>query len=464
MELEPSSILALILFGAVGVALMLGFPVAFTLSGVSILFAFLGQALGLFDFVFYHALPARIFGIMSREILVAIPLFILMGTLLERSGVAEDLLVSVGKLFGRLGGGLGYGVVMVGALLAASTGIVGAAVVTMGLLSLPTMLRNGYDPRLACGTVCAAGTLGQIIPPSIALILLGDMLAGSYTQSQLSRGQYDFEPVSVIDLFAGALFPGLMLVGLYLLWLVVQSVLRPERSPPLPAGEVLPLHRVLREVSISLLPPVFLMVLVLGSILGGIATPTEAASLGVVGALGLVLARGRFSFGLLHKVLRRTLEITAMVFGILVGATVFALTFRALGGDKAIEEMLLRVSTNPAELMLIVMVALFLLGFVLDFIEILFVVVPVVAPPLFALGVDPIWLGVMIGMNLQTSFMTPPFGWSLFYIRGVTPQEVSTIDIYRGVIPFVGLQLVGLALLATFPGLATWLPKALFGN
>ena len=449
--------LAILLLVAVCGFMLMGFPVAFTLAGAAVLFALLGNLLGVFDMIFFTAVPSRFFGVMSNEVLVAVPLFVFMGVMLERSRVAEELLKTMGQCFGALRGGLGISVTLVGMLLAASTGIVGATVVTMGLLSLPTMLKAGYDPKLACGTICASGTLGQIIPPSIALVILGDALAGTYTESQLAKGNYLVEPFSVIDLFAGALIPGLMLVALYVAWLIFVSFTRPQACPPY-YEEGVAISALAVQIVKALLPPVFLVVTVLGSILGGLATPTEAASFGSVGATLLAILKRQFTLPVLQDVMRTTTRISCMVFAILLGASLFSLTFRGLGGDELVQQFLTGLPGGFFTAMLIVMAIMFLLGFVLDFIEIVFIVVPIVAPALFAADISPIWLGVMMAMNLQTSFLTPPFGWALFYIRGVAPAQIATVDIYRGVAPFVAIQLLGLAILAHYPVLATWLP------
>jgi tripartite ATP-independent transporter DctM subunit len=437
--------------------MLAGFPVALTLSGVAVIFALIGAAIGVFDMIFFTAIPSRFFGVMSNEVLVAVPLFIFMGITLERSKVADDLLRTMGQCFGPLRGGLGISVTLVGMFLAASTGIVGATVVTMGLLSLPTMLRAGYDPKLACGTICASGTLGQIIPPSIALVILSDALAGTYSEAQLAKGKFLVEPFSIIDLFAGAIFPGLSLVLLYCIYLTAVAFLRPKASPAYYEKGVNAWELVV-QIFKALLPPAFLVVAVLGSILGGLATPTEAASFGGVGALLLALLKRQLTMAVLKEILRTTTRISAMVFLILLGASLFSLTFRGLGGDKMVHHFLTGLPGGFFTAMLIVMIVMFLLGFVLDFIEIVFIVVPIVAPALFAFDVNPVWLGIMMAMNLQTSFLTPPFGWALFYIRGVAPDTVRTMDIYRGIMPFTIIQLIALCMLAYYPDLATWLP------
>jgi tripartite ATP-independent transporter DctM subunit len=456
--------LALLLFLTVCLVLMAGYPVAFSLAGTALAFALLGQLAGSFDPAFLAALPNRLYGIMTNITLIAVPLFVFMGVMLERSRVADDLLETMAALFGRVRGGLGYSVTLVGMLLAASTGIVGATVVTMGLLSLPTMLRRGYDPRIAAGTICASGTLGQIIPPSIVLVLLGDVLSSAYQQAQLDMGIYSPDTVSVGDLFTGALLPGLLLVGMYLGYLALTAAFRPQLMPAMNGDDAAAASgtQLLQRVIRVLLPPLLLIVAVLGSILAGIATPTEAASVGAVGAILLAVVRRRFSLGMLVEVMRSTTRVTCMVFLILVGAAVFSLVFRGFGGDEVVAGLLHSLPGGTLGAMLAVMLLMFLLGFVLDFIEITFVVVPIVGPILLAMGLDPVWLGIMIAINLQTSFLTPPFGFALFYLRGVAPAEVSTGQIYRGVMPFIGLQLAMLLILSLLPGLATWLPGIIY--
>lgn len=454
-------ILAGVMFLSVVGLMLLGFPVAFTLAGAALLFAFIGLQFGVFDMSNLRALAGRFTGYMVNEVLVAVPLFIFMGMMLERSNIAEQLLTNMGKLFGNMRGGLAISVVLVGALLAAATGVVGATVVTMGLISLPAMLRAGYNPRLASGTICASGTLGQIIPPSTVLIFMGDMIAGMNSQVQMSLGNFAPKTVSVGDLFAGAFLPGLMLVGLYILYILWKAVFDPESCPatPVPPEERKGLGKTLL---VALVPPLALIFAVLGSILGGFATPTEAASVGAVGAMLLAAMRRRFTLSILTDVARRTAVITSMVFVILFGASVFAIVFRQLGGDNLVRDILTAMPGGATGAMITVMLIMFVLGFILDAFEIIFIVLPITAPTLLLLGVDPIWLGVMIGVNLQTSFMTPPFGFSLFYLRGVAPGSVSTSMIYRGAMPFVILQMIGLAILFIFPGIATWLPSVLF--
>lgn len=452
---------ALLMFGAIIVLLLAGFPVAFTLGGTALLFATAGVIGGGFEVAFLTGLPSRLFGIMGNETLVAVPLFVFMGITLERARIAEDLLETLSALFGRLRGGLGIAVTLVGMLLAASTGIVGATVVTMGLLSLPTMLKRGYSPEIAAGTICASGTLGQIIPPSIILVMLGDVMSSAYQQAQLQQGIFSPETVSVGDLFAGALIPGLLLVVLYMLYLFVLAIIKPASMPARPDDDS---DVTLARLLSALMPPLILIFAVLGSILGGFATPTEAAGVGAAGGLLIALQRRSLNLVRLQEIMRGTLRVSSMVFLILIGASVFSLVFRGYGGDDAVRELLDHLPGGVFAAVLVVMLLMFLLGFVLDFIEITFVVVPIVAPVLLSMGLDPVWLGIMIAINLQTSFLTPPFGFALFYLRGVAPPEVSTAAIYRGVMPFVAIQLLALLILAAFPDLVTWLPDRIYGN
>ena len=454
--------IALWMFAAVFIVLLMGYPVAISLAGTALAFAFAGNYFSLFDPTFLEALPNRLFGIIENDTLIAVPLFVFMGVMLEKSKVAESLLENMSKLFGSLPGGLGFSVVLVGMLMAASTGIVGATVVTMGLLSLPTMLKRNYDPALACGTICASGTLGQIIPPSIVLVLLGDVISSAYQQAQLDMGIFSPETVSVGDLFAGALIPGIILVILYLVYLAGIALFKPSVCPAIPAKEVN--ASIIVELIKGLLPPLILIMAVLGSIIAGVATPTEAAAVGAMGATLLAYLKKQLSVKQLTDVAQNTTQVTSMVFFILIGASLFSLVFRGFGGDELIEELLSDLPGGVFGALLVVMLVMFLLGFVLDFIEITFVVVPIVAPILLAMDINPIWLGIMIALNLQTSFLTPPFGFALFYLRGVAPAAIKTSQIYRGVIPFIIIQLFLLALLAIWPELATWLPSIIYNH
>ena len=518
--------LDLVMFAMLCAGILLGFPVVFTLSGIGIAFAFLGAATGHFQINLLGALSNRIFGIMTNEILVAIPMFVLMGVILERSRIAEDLLEEMGRLFGRIRGGLAVSVTAVGGLLAASTGIVGATVVTMALIALPTMLRNGYARPLAAGAVCSAGTLGQIIPPSTMLIILSEVMSTAYQQAQYQQGLFSVETISVGQVFAAALLPGVMLVGLYMVWLLTLAWLRPDLAPAMTTGDLGPSVSLGRLASV-LVPPLVLIVAVLGSILGGIATPTEAASVGAVGALilagqrldpdggraaawlagaaivGMLLLTRWFDLrlgrgavadigdraalwaavalaavagfvvlrslafawrgGILAGVVRQTMVVTAMIFAMLIGASIFALVFRGLGGDVRVEDFLGQMPGGTLGALIFVMALVFVMGFFLDFVEISVIVLPIVVPVLLLMGLDPVWLAVMIAINLQTSFMTPPFGFSLFYLRGAAPASVTTLDVYRGVLPFVVINLIGIALIYLVPAIGTWLPRQLFG-
>lgn len=517
-------LLDLLMFATLCFAILTGFPVVFILTGCALVFGGLGWATGALTPELLGALPPRIYGTMTSEVLIAIPLFVFMGIMLERSKIAEELLDAMGRVFGAMPGGLAISVSIVGALLAASTGIVGATVVTMGLMALPSMLRRGYDPAFACGTICAAGTLGQIIPPSTVMVILGEVLSAAYQQAQFAQGKFSVETVSVGELFAGSMVPGLLLVGLYIAYQAVFAAALPHRAPPIPLAERNDRPVSLGEVGRALVPPIVLIVAVLGSIIGGVATPTEAASVGAVGAtllaslrmpgvarwpayvsaasiLGLVVLATQFDMrlgranaplgdraammvaaplalalaasvlaaflsiwrrGVLDGVMRATTSITAMIFATLIGATLFALVFRGLGGDDMVHEFLKMLPGGKYGALLAIMGVIFLMGFFLDFVEITIIVIPIVGPIILAMGVDPVWFGVMIAVNLQTSFLTPPFGFSLFYLRGVAPASVTTLDIYRGIVPFVVLQLLGLAAVLAFPSLATWLPAKLF--
>ena len=434
------------MFLALTILLMAGFPVTFTLMGTALCFGFIG-----FGWNLFNLLPLRIFGVMTNVTLLAVPLFVFMGVMLERSGLAEDLLDTMGLVFGRLKGGLAISVVVVGALLGASTGIVGATVVTMGLLAVPTMLKRGYQKELVTGTVAASGTLGQIIPPSIVLVLIGDIVG-----------------VPVGDLFMGAVLPGLVLVGLYILYILIISHLKPEWAPPIPKSELDALTRrvLLGRVMRALVPTLFLMVAVLGSIFAGIASPTEAAAVGAVGATSLTVLNRKFNLQMLRDVMHSTMILTCMVFIILVGAAAYGLVFRGLNGDDLVRGFLGGIAANHGKwfVMAIVMGLIFIIGFFLDFIEITFIHVPVLAPIIIDFGFDPAWFCILLAVNLQTSFMTPPFGFSLFYLKAVTPPEIETGHIYRGIIPFVIFQLIGLLIVLSFPALVTWLPRVVYGN
>lgn len=450
-----------IMFLTVCAVLMAGYPVAFSLAGTALLFAFFGMLAGHFDPAYLQALPNRLFGIMQNGTLIAVPLFVLMGIMLEKSRLAEDLLASMAALFGRFRSGLGVSVVVVGALLAASTGIVGATVVTMGLMSLPTMLKRGYSSSQATGIIAATGTLGQIIPPSIALVLLGDTLSSAYQQAQLNMGIFTPKTVSIGDLFVGAIIPGLILVILYISYVVLFA--RPSLDLPQAQTSSHDKAQVLKLLQ-DLLPPVCLIIAVLGSILAGAATPTEAAGVGAFGAILLAACKGRLNLERMREVAQGTAQVTSMVFLILIGAAVFSLVFRGFGGEEIVEQFFANLPGGVVSATILVMLVIFLLGFILDFIEITFVVVPIVGPVLLAMGLDPIWLGVMIAINLQTSFLTPPFGFALFYLRGVAPASVETSAMYRGVIPFIFMQLLLMMMLAIWPQIATWLPGVVYGG
>ena len=451
--------LALILFLLVIFILMFGYPVAFTLSGVSIIFALICSLTGNFDLSILYALPNRIFGIITNETLIAIPMFIFMGIMLEKSKIAEKLLESMSALFGNIKGGLGISVIIVGALLAASTGIVGATVVTMGLLSLPTMLKKKYDVKVATGTILASGTLGQIIPPSIILILLGDVISSSYQEAQNMLGIFSQESVSVGDLFAGAIFPGLILVGFYIMYIIYLSNFRLDLIPENKERKSFNF----KEIILSLFSPIFLILVVLGSIIFGIATPTEASSFGAIGATILAMINKKLNFCILKDVLIQASKITSMIFVLLIGATIFSLVFRGLEGDIFINNTLSGLPGDVYTKLALVMFAIFLLGFILDFIEITYVVIPVVAPILLSMGIDPIWLGILIAINLQTSFLTPPFGFAIFYLKSVIPKNIDTVEIYKGVIPFIVIQIITITIIIIIPEITTWLPNKIFG-
>ncbi len=450
------------MLGFLFISLLSGFPVAFTISGVSLLFAVLGSILNVFDMSFVSAFPNRIYGIMTNDLLISVPLFVFMGVMLQKSKIAEELIESMGILMQNVKSGLTISVTIVGALLAASTGIVGATVVTMGLLSMPTMLKQGYSPKLASGTICAAGTLGQIIPPSIVLILLSDQISASYQQAQLALGNFSPESVSVTDLFFGALIPGLCLVMMYIFWQIINSVINPKSIP----SKKIMLNQNIKTIYLNILkalvPPLILIVSVLGSILGGLATPTESAGVGALGAILLAFFRKQLSFNVFKEVVQDTAKTTSMVFIILVGAALFSLVFRGYGGDEIVAHFLTNIQGGVVTSIIITMLAIFILGFFLEVFEIIYVVVPIIGPAILMMGVDPLWFGIMIAINLQTSFLTPPFGFALFYLRGVAPSSVKTTDIYTGAIPFVIIQLLMLFVLWHFPELATYLPKIIY--
>ena len=512
--------LDLLMFAALIATILMGFPVAFSIAGVAVLFAYLGWVLGVMDISLMGALGQRVFGVLSNQVLIAIPLFVVMGAILEKSRIAEELLDTMGRVFGGLRGGLGISVVLVGALLAASTGIVGATVVAMGLIALPTMLRNGYDPRVSSGIVCTAGTLGQIIPPSTLLIILSDVMSNAYQQAQYEQGKFSVEALSVGQVFAAAIIPGLVLVALYIIYILARGYLRPD---DMPAARIDVERPDTRDVIRAILPPVILIIAVLGAILGGIATPTEAASVGAVGAImmaglrfegnrrwiligtaclltlavlsgfhpirlqrsdlsgldlvsggfyavltiagliGLALAlRATLRAGVMGEALNSTLAMTSMIFATIIAAGVFSLVFIGLGGEERVAEILKEMPGGATGALIFSMAFIFVLGFFLDFVEISVIVLPLVTPSLILMGHDPIWLGVLIAINLQTSFLTPPFGFSLFYLRGAAPKEITTGHIYAGIVPFIILQIVAICIIWWIPVLATWLPERLF--
>ena len=453
-------ILSIIMFFITLGLLLFGFPVAFTLAGSALIFGFIGEAMEIFNFRMIGFFPQRIFGTMINEPLVAVPLFIFMGIMLEKTKIAAGLLQSIGELFGTTKGGLGIGVVLVGMLLAASTGIVGATVVTMGMLSLPSMIKAGYDQKIATGTICAAGTLGQIIPPSIVLVLLATILQGANEEAALLRGELAPDPVTAIDLFAGALMPGLMLVVMFVIFIYFYARIFPTACPPIETSKSR--KQIYLDAFKSVFPPIILIVLVLGSILFGVATPTESASVGAIGAAIIAYTKGELTFQNLKETSLGTVKLSSFVFVILIGASMFSLVFRGFGGDEMIEHFLSNLPGGLYGALFVVMIAIFLLGFFLDYIEIIFVIVPLVGPILIAYGADPLWLGILISLNLQTSFLTPPFGFSLFFVRGVAPKEIQTKNIYLGVIPYIGIQVLAIFIVGFFPSIATWLPRLLF--
>lgn len=454
-------LIPLLMFMVICCVLLAGFPVAFSLGGTALIFAAIGIIAGNFDASLLGTIPNRMFGDMTNTTLVAVPLFVFMGVLLEKSNLAEDLLANMANLFGGFRGSLAISVIIVGAMIAASTGIVGATVIAMGLISLPIMLQRGYDQSLATGTICATGTLGQIIPPSIALVILGDVLSAAYQQSQLSIGNFSAKTISVGDLFMGAIIPGGILVLMYALYVLLKAYFSPESAP---AHEIKIKEGRLKVILITLVPPLALITMVLGSILLGIATPTEASGVGALGALILSYARKSLTKENLTSAVETTAEITAMVFMILIGSSIFSLVFRGFGGDDLVSNIFSQMPGGVFSAVLVVMIMIFLLGFILDFIQITFVVVPIVGPVLLAMGVDPIWLGIMIAINLQTSFLTPPFGFALFYLRSVAPDNLPTMAMYRGVIPFIIIQIFLLVILSIFPELITTLPNLVYGS
>lgn len=456
------TLMPLLLFLSVCLVLLWGYPVALSLAGVSLIFVAIGASTGMLDPIQLNFLPGRLYKIMERSTLIAVPLFIFMGLMLERTKIAEDLLDSMATLFGKLRGGMGFAVTIVGMLLAASTGIVGATVVTMGLLSLPAMIKRGYQPELATGVICASGTLGQIIPPSIVLVLLGDVLANAMTQAK-SMGLQTEQVASIGDLFMGAIIPGMILVVGYMLYVAFVAWRKPNAAPAIEFDDSVDMRSVIWKALINLSLPLILIVAVLGSILYGFATPTEAAAIGALGAIVLAIIRRQLTFARLKDVMRSTVKTTSMVFLILIGASIFSLVFRMYGGDDLIHQFFADLPGGLFTALLIIMLVMFLLGFILDFIEITFVVVPIVGPVLLMMGADPIWLGILIAINLQTSFLTPPFGFALFYLRGVAPRTIRTSQIYRGVIPFIIIQIVVLIMIAALPSLATWLPAYVSG-
>ena len=438
---------ALGLFVAIALALLIGYPVAITLGGVSLWFALAGWFAGWFDTSFLMAMPNRVYGIMTNVTLMAVPVFVFMGLVLEKAKLAESLLENMAALMGKVRGGLGFALLFVGMLLAASTGIVGATVVTLGLLALPVMKKNGYEESLSVGTVCATGTLGQIIPPSIVLVLLGDVLSNAYQQAQIDMGIFSPKTVSVGDLFAGAIIPGLILVLFYALYWLIIIFKSPQKAPAIQFEN----KKNILEILGSLLPPLLLIVAVLGSILSGFASPTESASVGAVGAMLLAFAKKQLSLSVLMEVGRETVKVTAMVFMILIGAALFSLVFKGFSGDEIVRALLVDLPGGKYTTLFIVMVAIFLLGFILDFIEITFIVIPIIGPILLAQGFDPVWLGIMFAINLQTSFLTPPFGFALFYIKGAV--DIDSVKLYKGVIPFIIIQILVLCLLVWQPQL-----------
>ena len=457
IEILSHEFFSILLFVLLAVFLLAGYPVALTLAGTAIIVGFIGYLADLFPLVLLNVLPNRIFGLVTNETLIAVPLFIFMGVMLEKSGIASSLLENMSKLWGKIRGGHVYSVLIVGVLMAASTGIVGATVVTMGILSLPIMLKWNYNKKISAGIICASGTLGQIIPPSIVLVLLADIFQGANEQASQITGDLAPTPVSSVDLFAGAILPGMLLVIMYIFWIFICSIFKPEIFPIIKnSNEKIDLG----SLFFTILPPILLIILVLGSILFGIATPTESASFGALGSLIIAFKRG-ITNEILKSACIETLKINSMVFFILFGASLFSLVFRGFGGDLMVESFLTDIPGAKINSLIIVMITIFILGFFLDFFQIVFVIVPIVGPSLISMGYDPVWLAIMFAINLQTSFLTPPFGFALFYLRGVAPKEIKTSDIYSGVIPYILIQILTLLILFKFPLIVTWLPSKL---
>ena len=457
IEILSHEFFSILLFVLLAVFLLAGYPVSLTLAGTAIIVGFIGYLADLFPLVLLNVLPNRIFGLVTNETLIAVPLFIFMGVMLEKSGIASSLLENMSKLWGKIKGGHVYSVLIVGVLMAASTGIVGATVVTMGILSLPIMLKWNYNKKISAGIICASGTLGQIIPPSIVLVLLADIFQGANEQASQITGDLAPTPVSSVDLFAGAILPGMLLVIMYIFWIFICSIFKPEIFPIIKnSNEKIDLG----SLFFTILPPILLIILVLGSILFGIATPTESASFGALGSLIIAFKRG-ITNEILKSACIETLKINSMVFFILFGASLFSLVFRGFGGDLMVESFLTDIPGAKINSLIIVMITIFILGFFLDFFQIVFVIVPIVGPSLISMGYDPVWLAIMFAINLQTSFLTPPFGFALFYLRGVAPKEIKTSDIYSGVIPYILIQILTLLILFKFPLIVTWLPGKL---
>ena len=457
IEILSHEFFSILLFVLLAVFLLAGYPVSLTLAGTAIIVGFIGYLADLFPLVLLNVLPNRIFGLVTNETLIAVPLFIFMGVMLEKSGIASSLLENMSKLWGKIKGGHVYSVLIVGVLMAASTGIVGATVVTMGILSLPIMLKWHYNKKISAGIICASGTLGQIIPPSIVLVLLADIFQGANEQASQITGDLAPTPVSSVDLFAGAILPGMLLVIMYVFWIFICSIFKPKIFPIIKnSNEKINLG----SLFFTILPPILLIILVLGSILFGIATPTESASFGALGSLIIAFKRG-ITNEILKSACIETLKINSMVFFILFGASLFSLVFRGFGGDLMVENFLTDIPGAKINSLIIVMITIFILGFFLDFFQIVFVIVPIVGPSLISMGYDPVWLAIMFAINLQTSFLTPPFGFALFYLRGVAPKEIKTSDIYSGVIPYIFIQILTLLILFKFPLIVTWLPGKL---